>query len=542
MGIHLLKTGGSLHIDGHKEKTIYHNYQTYTPPKVFIPAVDRNGNPLKNLAEDGAHVDRGQLLGLGADDFPTYSSVCGRIVGHKLMRLGNGRVQDCFEIRTDINADYYRAKAPLPAPEICSATQIINAIKDSGVVGMGGAGFPTYLKYKTDKPIRYIIVNAVECEPYLTADVSYSMGNLQPLFYALHYLQRLTACEKIYIAVKKDRPFLIDRLKSEIKDKENRKLPVSLALLPDRYPMGYERTLVKKILHKEYETLPIEVGCVVNNISTLINVGIRFMTGEVATSRNVTVSGSVQNPLDLYVPVGCLASDLINHCGGPTVGEFKLISGGPMCGSAFQSDFVCTMGTNGVLVLPPAHNKPDPCWHCGDCSNHCPVGLQPVQIQLALKAGNVDRLVELHADKCASCGLCSYVCPSRIDVSGNIAEAKKLALEEIAKRKAEGRPVNRDDKKAKKAAAKAQKEEQEALDAILWEAQQADMKAAKKAEKAAKKEAKAAQKANGKDAAVEEAPAAVEEAPQAEEPVAVQEEAPQAEEPQVQEEAQKEEN
>ncbi len=383
MGLHFLNSAGSLHIDGHKEKTIYHAYKQYLPPKVYIPAVDRRGEPLRNMVEGTPHVDRGELLGLGIDDFPTYSSVSGRILGHKMMRLADGRVCDCFEILTDNNVDYYRAKRPLPSPEECSASQIINAMKDSACIGQGGAGFPTYLKYKTDKPIKYIIVNAVECEPYLTADVTYSMANMQLLFVALHYLERLTACKRIYIAVKKDRPFLIDRIKQHMKRKENRDIHVSLSLMPDRYPMGYERTLVKRILGKDYDNLPIEVGCVVNNISTLMNLGKRFMLGEVATSRNVTVSGEVKEPADIVVPNGTLASDLINYCGGPVIPKFKIIAGGPMCGNAFPSDFVCTMATNGVLLMAPSNTKADPCWHCGDCQNTCPVGQQPVQNQLA---------------------------------------------------------------------------------------------------------------------------------------------------------------
>ena len=448
--MHLLSTSGSLHIDGHKEKTIYHSYTPYLPPKVYIPAVDRRGNPLRNQVEGNVHVDRGQLLGYGVDDFPTYSSVSGTITAHKTMRMASGQVSECYEIVPDRDVDYYRVRNPLPAPQECTNDQIMSAIKDSGCIGQGGAGFPTYLKYKTDRKIRYIIVNAVECEPYLTADVTYSMANLKYLFDALRYLHKMTGCEKIYVGVKKDRPFLIDRIRQHINEKENEDLPVCLSLLPDRYPMGYERTLVKKILHKNYDTLPIEVGCVVNNISTLINLGRRFTLGEVATHRNVTISGEVRNPSDLYVPNGTLASDLVNACGGPIVPKFKLIPGGPMCGSVRMSDFVCTMATNGVLLLKPEEYRQDPCWHCGDCQDNCPVGLQPVQIQMALKANDIDRILSLHAEKCCGCGLCSYVCPSRIDVSDNVNKAKRIALAEMARRKNEPAPAKEEKKSAKK--------------------------------------------------------------------------------------------
>ena len=246
------------------------------------------------------------------------------------------------------------------------------------------------------------------------------------LFYALPYLLKLTGAKRIFFAVKKDREALIQAAKIEARKKGNRDLPFVIKLLPDRYPMGYERSIVREILHKEYKALPIEAGAVVNNLYSLMSLGRRFVLGQVAVDRCVTVSGEVFAPKDLLVPYGALASELINRCGGPKLEQFVLINGGPMCGNAHESDYVTMLQSNGVLLLKPMNNKPEPCWHCGMCIDNCPMGLQPVQIQLALKSGNVERIRKLDAAMCVNCGLCSFVCPSKIDVAANIQKAKEL--------------------------------------------------------------------------------------------------------------------
>lgn len=429
MGLHFLKTALSLPIPEHKEATEGYPYEEFQPDFVYIPAVDNRGNPLKGLLPVGSHVFKGTLLGTGVDDFPTYSSVSGQIIAHKYMMMADGKVRECLEIANDKLSQWFRRPA-LPDASRCSKEEILAAIKESGAVGFGGAGFPTYRKYNSGKPVRAIIINAIECEPYLTTDYNYGRMNMGDVFLAIPYLLRLTDAEKIYIAVKKGRDELIEAVRKEMDLPANRNYPVSLKILPDRYPMGYERSLVRSILHKEYQALPIEVGAIVNNLYTVMALGRRFVFGEVVADRCITVSGEVAQPKDVLAPAGTLASDLINFAGGPKITRFKLISGGPMCGAAHDSDYVLPLQANGVLLFRPTKVEAEPCWHCGKCIDNCPMGLQPVQIQMALKANNIDRLLKLNAAVCINCGLCSFVCPSKIDVSNNVQKAKALLLKQ----------------------------------------------------------------------------------------------------------------
>lgn len=434
MGLHFLKTALSLPIPEHKEATEGYPYEEFQPDFVYLPAVDNRNNPLKGLLPIGTEVLKGTLLGTGVDGFPTYSSVSGRIVARKHMMMADGKVRECYEIAND-KLSRWQLRPALPEAGKCSKEEILSAIKESGAVGFGGAGFPTYRKYSSNKPVEAIIVNAIECEPYLTTDYNYGRRNMGEVFMAIPYLLRLTGAKKVYVAVKKDRDELIEAVRTEMALPANKALPVSLKILPDRYPMGYERSLVRAILHKEYQALPIEVGCIVNNLYTVMALARRFVFGEVVADRCVTVSGEVSEPKDVVVPAGTLASDLINCAGGPKISHFKLVSGGPMCGSAHDSDYVLQAQCNGVLLFAPASVEPEPCWHCGKCIDNCPMGLQPVQIQMALKANNVDRLLKLNAAVCINCGLCSFVCPSKIDVSDNVQKAKALLMKQAPRQK-----------------------------------------------------------------------------------------------------------
>lgn len=425
MGLHFLKTALSLPIPEHKEATMNHPYEAFEPDFVYIPAVDNHNQPLKGLLPIGTKVYKGTLLGTGIDDFPVYSSVSGEIVGHKFMMMADGKVRECLAIAND-KEGYWVLKNALPPVDRCDKDEILAAIKDSGAVGFGGAGFPTYRKFNSGKKVDAIIINAIECEPYLTTDYNYGRVHMADIFLAVPYLLKLTGAKKIYFAVKTGRDGLIQAARDEAKKPENRKYPFVIKVLPDRYPMGYERTLVREILHKEYKALPIEVAAIVDNIYTIMALGRRFVLGQVVADRCITVSGLVESPKDVLVPYGILASDLINACGGPKEDHFKIVSGGPMCGSAHESDFVTQLQNNGILLLKAMKLRPEPCWHCGKCIDNCPMGLQPVQIQMALKANNIERMRKLDANLCIACGLCSFVCPSKIDVSVNVQKAKAI--------------------------------------------------------------------------------------------------------------------
>lgn len=425
MALHFFQSDECLELDGHKDSILGMPSRIYEPEQIFIAAADGRGNPLKNPLPDGSKVRRGTLLGLRApDDFPIYSPISGTLTGHRTLSAATGRDGDYFVIASDHKGDL-ELKTPLKPASECSVEEILAAIKDSGAVGFGGAGFPTYRKYNSGKPMDALIINAAECEPYLANDIVYGKDHVSSVFAAIPYLLKVSQAKKVYFAVKEERKTLVGAVSEAIRN--HPELPVSLALLPNRYPMGYERTLVTFILHRSYDVLPSEAGAIVNNLFTYSVLGERFTEGKIPGLRCITVSGAVGNPGTIITPFGTLASELIAFAGGITAkGDYKVISGGPMCGDTTPKDYVLAPQNNGILVLEAVTLRAEPCWHCGDCCLHCPMDLQPVEIQMALKKNDVARMISLQADKCCSCGICSFVCPCRIEVTANVIKAKTI--------------------------------------------------------------------------------------------------------------------
>ena len=193
--------------------------------------------------------------------------------------------------------------------------------------------------------------------------------------------------------------------------------------------MGFERTLIREVLKREYEVLPSECHVIENNIQTLEAAGRLFRDGEVITRRVITIAGeAVATPNNYDVPVGTMLNDIVINNGGYSCEEVKVINGGPMCGKAvLTTEIPVLLQTGGFSILHRYDIKAEPCWKCGACVDHCPMGLQPVQIQMAINRGDVERCHDLQVEKCVECGLCSFVCPSHIDVSANVSKAKLMA-------------------------------------------------------------------------------------------------------------------
>lgn len=434
MAFHLFGSDEAHRIPGKKEQTADQGYVVFHPDYVYIPCQDGKGNPLNNALEVGTHVLKGTLLGTRQpDDFPIYSSVEGTIVDTKKVLTASGMEQNCFVIKADSTiVDHWDLKKPLGDVKDVSNEEIIAAIKESGVIGFGGAGFPTYRKFNSGKTVDVLIVNAIECEPYLTTDYVYGAKEVDYLFKALPYLLKLTGAKEVAFCTKADKPALIQACESGMKLYPS--IPMKLYKTADKYPMGYERNLVTLVTKKQYNMIPIEAGAIVDNIFTFIALGKFFTEGKIPADRCITVAGCVHEPANVLTPYGVLASSLINDvCDGISIkGDYKVINGGPMNGNALSSiDYVTFMQTNGIVALKPNKYRAEPCWHCGNCCDNCPMDLQPVQIQIALKRNDVERMIELKADRCCGCGLCSYMCPSRIEVSQNVMKAKAIVLQAL---------------------------------------------------------------------------------------------------------------
>ena len=409
------------HIEGHKDLTAHNEILTVDPDTVAI-SLFVGGVAITPLVKEGDKVKIGDVLGVREDKFyiPVFSSVSGTVKAIEKKQTDSLKPGDHVVIENDHK--YEKASAKLLA-EDASKEEIINYMKEIGLLGQGGAGFPAYFKYSADK-CETLIVNAVECEPYITADARNIEENLDYLKSGIKFAVKASGCKKVYVALKEYKKETIAKLKEVLKDISD----LEVVGVKDLYPAGWERALVREILKKEYTTLPIEVGAIVSNVSTLIELARSAKEGYPIYKKIVTVSGdAIEKDANVICPVGTSYHDLVLACGGYEVEEAVLLAGGPMMGTTLTKDeVVVTAVTNAVTVLKYVEYETIKCLRCGTCSEHCPAGLQPVNIVTAFKAKDKDRLEKLQVRDCVECGLCSYVCPSKIEVTENVRRAKKL--------------------------------------------------------------------------------------------------------------------
>lgn len=422
--IHIFSSKGQVHLDGHKELSKNEPVVEFMPEKVLIPAVDNKGVALANLVEVGATVQKGSLLGVRQDfQIPVYSPVTGTVAAVvKVMSPVVGRPVNFLQITVEKEQGEEVKLAPLASDD---KESVVAKLKEGGIVGLGGAGFPTYIKYNTKDPIDTILINAVECEPYLTTDYVEGIERISDVFLALPALLKASGAQRVVIATKSDKVHLIEAIEKGIA--ESGMTNVTCAKVKDVYPMGWEKTLIKAALKREYDGLPSKCGVIVNNLQTVMAIGRLFAYGEVITSKVFTVSGKVSKPGNYRAPVGTVIADLIGAAGGYSNTEAIVLAGGPMTSKPLANDSIPTfLQTSGVTVLDRVVRRTEPCLRCGTCVDHCPANLQPVSINEAAERLDIALAKSFNADACVECGICSYVCPSHIDLTANIAKMKLM--------------------------------------------------------------------------------------------------------------------
>ena len=420
----ILASKGCLHIDGHKELTKELGIEVVTAEsvigKIYVPITGANGKPMTLLVKEGDEVKINTKLGVAPGfDVPYYSSVSGKIIGQETrFNAVVGRPVPHLVIENDFKDE----KVSLPVVDVENATkeELVEALKEAGLVGLGGSGFPTYVKYQKDAEL--VLINGCECEPYLTTDQVVSPTKTDLLVKGVKILMKAANANKAMVAIKKGKPHLHEALVAAFENEEN----IEVVEVADVYPVGWERVLIRKVLRKEYDKLPNEVGVVVNNIQTAIAAADALLNGNAVTRKTITVSGNaVARVGNFEVPVGTVAGSLIEYLGGYTEENIILLAGGPMTSKGQMNDkFIIERQTGGLTVLKYVEVKSEACLRCGACTNHCPAGLQPVEIKRAVEAKDVDRMIALNADRCIECGLCSFVCPSKIEVTEAMKKAK----------------------------------------------------------------------------------------------------------------------
>ncbi|SDC45219.1 electron transport complex protein RnfC [Pelagirhabdus alkalitolerans] len=399
------------------------------PEKLVFPLSMQIGAPSNPVVEVGDKVKVGTLIAenQGMISANIHSSVSGEVVeitDHPTAK-GEG---PCIIIKNDYQDE---EDAPLfTEGEKLDREQKLDIIGKAGIVGMGGATFPTNVKLNPpkDKEIDTIIINGAECEPYATADDRLMAEHAKELIEGIRVLLEIIPVKTVYIGIEDNMHDAADALKKELANED----VIKLVELPSMYPQGSEKTLIKNLLGREVPPgkLPADVGAVVTNVGTTFAIYQAVRHGKPMTSRLTTISGeSIKNPKNLWVRIGTTIESLLEDCEGFESDPGKMIHGGPMMGSPLTSGRVpITKGTTHITFLNKADSavpERSPCIRCSECLNVCPVSLQPIMISNAYESGDIEEAERLGALDCIDCGACSYICPSKIPILDNIQKAKK---------------------------------------------------------------------------------------------------------------------
>ncbi len=412
-----------------------------TPKTVTIPMAMHIGKPATPVVKVGDLVKVGTKIGeaSGFVSADIYSSVSGKVVKLAEYLMFNGAATTAVVIESDGEMTVDETIAP---PVVNDRDSFIAAIKASGIVGLGGAGFPTHVKLNVEpERIDYLIINGAECEPYVTSDTVSMLTRSDDMAEALAALNRYLGVKNVIIGVENNNKKAADAMKALAASADG--YSVKVQLLPAMYPQGGEKVLVyhttgRKISAKQ---LPIDVGCIVLNCTTLAAIGAYLRTGMPLVEKCVTVEGgAVKDPQNVIAPIGTSLNELFACCGGLTADPAKIVYGGPMMGiTVANADVPVIKNTNAVLALTAKEAKlpkTTACIRCGTCINTCPFGLEPYSIAAAYEKKDAEELLRLSVLSCMECGCCSFVCPANRPLVQMNKLSKKFVLEEQAQKEA----------------------------------------------------------------------------------------------------------
>lgn len=396
------------------------------PESVTIPMSMHIGAPANPTVKAGEHVKVGQMIGepVGNVSSPVYASISGTVKKIEESVVSSGAHVQNVIIESDGKQELFEDIVP---PVVNSRDDFLEAVKKSGIVGLGGAGFPTLLKLKTDiSKIDTLVVNGAECEPYITSDTRTMLDESDIVAEGIEMLMKYFEIGSAVVGIENNKPKCIEKMKQALSDVKG----AQVRSLPALYPQGGEKVLVYHTLGRIIEEgkLPLDAGVVVINCTTVAALVKYIKTGIPLIEKCVTVDGSaVRNPKNVIAPIGTHVSDLFEFCGGFVEEPKKVIYGGPMMGIAVNDlNAPVIKQTNAVLAFTKKDATPPPvtpCIKCGSCIEHCPFGLSPVEIARAYKAGDAAMLEKLKVNLCMECGCCSYVCPAK----RNLVQRNKMA-------------------------------------------------------------------------------------------------------------------
>lgn len=400
-----------------------------TPGEVHIALLQHLGAPCEPTCQPRDEVNLGDVLGRGEAfvSAPVHASVSGVVGRSRMMTLPNGRHVATVPIKTAdaqplagraLWDDVYGGDWPLDAVDRHEPSHIAGAARDAGLVGLGGAAFPTHVKLTRNeaKPIHTLLINGCECEPYLAADYRLMVESPEPIVAGAMLARRATGARDVVVCVEDNKPAAVERLRRAVEGTD-----ISVRVARTKYPQGGEKQLILSVLRAKVPAggLPLDIGVVVMNVGTAAALARAVLRGKPLTHRLVTVSGGgIREPKNLLVPLGATYADLVDCCGGLTDEAARLVAGGPMMGfSLADLRAPVTKGTSGLTVMTRRELEPTEetaCVRCGRCVQVCPMNLVPTRLALAVRTGQREMLDRYQVAACIECGCCAFACPARI--------------------------------------------------------------------------------------------------------------------------------
>lgn len=408
-------------------------------PEYLYIATDNARCPKAEIyIKEGDYVKCGQTIGIRHAAFfdqPIQSTCSGTFEGYEKHYHRSGKQVNFMKFKNDFKDTWDESIKPRSDEEIAKLTKddMMEIVKNCASVGLGGSSFPTYIKFQTNEKINTILINAIECEPYINADHRAAIEEPEKIIEGIKFLQQAFNCKDARICIKskyKDLGLIYDDMLRRYPDSG-----ITLCRVKNYYPQGWEINMIKEATGIQVETgkLPASYGIIDFNISTVLGIQQSIRENKPVTERRITVTGNgIKYPSNFIVRVGTPVGELIEKCGGYVEPEGKkvFILGGPMMGASLPSDdCICTKTVTSIIVLKEREYKEEPCIRCGSCVLSCPVHLKPMEIMNTMRSMPVDkeRVKFLNPLKCIECGLCTYSCTSKIPVTDYVRRAKVIA-------------------------------------------------------------------------------------------------------------------
>lgn len=423
----------AIHVGHHKNTADSPTEKMPLPDKVYISMVQHIGAPCQPKVAVGDHVKVGQVIG-DSDAFvsaPIHSSVSGTVKAIENTMTLVGIWDPIVTIEVDKKQELLEGITP---PEVSDKASFLKAVRDSGLVGLGGAAFPTHVKFnpKNLDEVDTLIINGAECEPYITADYRTMLEDSDLIVGGVRNTMKYLNIKRGIIAIESNKAPAIQKLRELVKDSPE----IEVMELKPVYPQGAERVLIYEATGRPLPLgkLPADVGVIVSNVSSVVALQKFILTGMPLISKRLTVDGTaVTTPKNLEVLIGTQIKELIEFCGGYKLPAKKILMGGPMMGRAIYDDNTPIIKNNNAILAFDEDwakaSKETACINCGRCVKACPLSLMPKNIHDAFDTNNIEELKKLSVTLCMECGSCTYVCPAKRQLSFKNKLAKQKVME-----------------------------------------------------------------------------------------------------------------